>query len=99
MRDKTRLSENGAYLPALTVKSAMEDDGVIISIEDNGPGMTDEVRKKLFEPFFTTKKGTEGTGLGLSITHDIIKNHKGEINIESVEDKFTRFTIELPNKQ
>ena len=96
MRDKTRLSENGAYLPALTVKSKKEDRKVVVSIEDNGPGMTDEVRKKLFEPFFTTKKGTEGTGLGLSITHDIIKNHKGEISIESNPDAFTRFIIEIP---
>ncbi|MGB6035673.1 MAG: HAMP domain-containing sensor histidine kinase, partial [Cryomorphaceae bacterium] len=96
MRDKTRLSENGAYLPALTVKSKKEDKRVVVSIEDNGPGITDEVRKKLFEPFFTTKKGTEGTGLGLSITHDIIKNHKGDISIESSPDAYTRFIIEIP---
>jgi len=99
MRDKLSLSQNGEYLPSLTVKAALQDERVVVSFEDNGPGISEENRKKLFEPFFTTKKGTEGTGLGLSITHDIIKNHKGEINIESVEDKFTRFTIELPNKQ
>lgn len=96
MRDKFNLSENGSYLPELKVKSAKDGNKVLVIFEDNGPGITDEVRKKLFEPFFTTKKGTEGTGLGLSITHDIIKNHKGEISIESSLDAYTRFIIEIP---
>lgn len=96
MRDKFNLSENGNYLPELMVKSAKDGNKVLVTIEDNGPGITDQVRDKLFEPFFTTKKGTEGTGLGLSITHDIIKNHKGHISIESSLDDYTRFIIELP---
>ncbi len=96
MRDKTLLSQNGAYLPLLTVKSDKKNNKVMVSFEDNGPGIPEEMRKKLFEPFFTTKKGTEGTGLGLSITHDIIKNHKGQISIESEPDAYSRFIIELP---
>jgi signal transduction histidine kinase len=96
MRDKTLISQNGAYLPSLTVKSAVKDGQVIVSFEDNGPGITEEIRKKLFEPFFTTKKGTEGTGLGLSITHDIVKNHKGNIAIESEPNAYARFVITIP---
>ncbi len=96
MRDKAKLSQNGAYLPVLTVKSAAGDHGVTVSFEDNGPGISDENQNKLFEPFFTTKKGTEGTGLGLSITHDIIKNHKGSISIQSEINHFTRFVIQIP---
>ena len=96
MRDKFNLSQNTNYLPELTVKSALEGDRIVLSFEDNGPGISVEAQKKLFEPFFTTKKGTEGTGLGLSITNDIIKNHKGEITVESELDKFTRFIIKIP---
>jgi signal transduction histidine kinase len=47
-------------------------------------------------PFFTTKKGTEGTGLGLSITHDIIKSHEGNLEIDSKVGEFTKFSIVLP---
>ncbi len=96
MRDKALLSQNGAYLPVLTVKSAAGKDRVTVSFEDNGPGISDDNRQKLFEPFFTTKKGKEGTGLGLSITHDIIKNHKGNISIESELSNYTRFIVEIP---
>jgi len=97
MRDKTGVSENGTYLPALTVISKNKNGRLKIVVEDNGPGITDDIRKRLFDPFFTTKKGTEGTGLGLSITHDIITNHKGQISIESELDTYTRFIIDLPS--
>lgn len=96
MRDKINASENGSYLPAISISSAAENGVITVVVEDNGPGVSEELRKKLFEPFFTTKKGTEGTGLGLSITHDIIKNHKGQISVESEPGVFTRFIIELP---
>lgn len=96
MRDKTRNSENGSYLPSLLVSTELNKDSAIVSFKDNGPGIPEEVRKKLFEPFFTTKKGTEGTGLGLSISHDIVKNHKGNLTIESQPDQYARFIIELP---
>jgi len=94
MRDKT--NENASYLPAITISSALDKGMVKVVFEDNGPGIREEIRKKLFEPFFTTKKGTEGTGLGLSITHDIIKNHKGNISIDSEPGTYTRFNIEIP---
>jgi len=97
MRDKAGRSQNGTYLPTLSVKSMSTKDTVQLSFEDNGPGIDEANRKKLFEPFFTTKKGTEGTGLGLSITHDIIKNHKGQISIDSELDQFTRFVVDLPS--
>jgi signal transduction histidine kinase len=96
MRDKTLHVQNGAYLPSLTIRSAVQGEQVTVSFEDNGPGITEEIRKKLFEPFFTTKKGTEGTGLGLSITHDIVKNHNGVITLESEPDAYARFVISIP---
>jgi signal transduction histidine kinase len=99
MRDKD-LSNNGAeYKAILRVSTKARGNTVLIEIEDNGPGVPDAIKNKLFQPFFTTKKGTEGTGLGLSITHGIIKNHNGEITIDSKENEYTRFVIVLPKTQ
>ena len=74
----------------------MANNQVNILVADNGPGIPDDIKDKILQPFFTTKKGTEGTGLGLSITHDIIKVHDGEIEIESIEGEGATFTISIP---
>ncbi|WP_375467516.1 sensor histidine kinase [uncultured Nostoc sp.] len=75
-------------------------DCVIISIKDNGPGITEEVKTRLFDPFFTTKPIGKGTGLGLSISYQIIVDkHKGKINCISAPGKGTEFVIEIPIKQ
>jgi two-component system, NtrC family, sensor kinase len=71
----------------------------MVVVEDNGPGVPDEIRDKLLMPFFTTKKGTEGTGLGLSITHDIVKDHEGVLEIDSIVGEYTRFIILIPKSQ
>ncbi|MCA1802121.1 MAG: HAMP domain-containing histidine kinase [Rhodothermaceae bacterium] len=71
------------YHPKLTVRTKSGDRKIFIEIEDNGPGIPDDIKDKILQPFFTTKKGTQGTGLGLSITHDIIKAHGGEMEIKS----------------
>lgn len=70
-----------------------------VHIKDTGTGMPESVKSKIFDPFFTTKKVGEGTGLGLSISFGIIKDHGGEITVESVEGKGTTFTITLPIEQ
>lgn len=85
------------YVPTVTVQTALSTDRVCVTIEDNGIGMSDEVKKKLFEAFFTTKPVGEGTGLGLSITRSIIEQkHQGRISFESEEGRFTRFVVEVP---
>lgn len=71
---------------------------LIIEIEDNGVGMDDETARKIFNPFFTTKPVGKGTGLGLSITYKIIKNHQGDIKVESQPNMGTKFIITLPVK-
>ncbi|MEH2336497.1 sensor histidine kinase [Nostoc sp.] len=77
-----------------------DEDCVIISIKDNGPGITEEVKTKLFDPFFTTKPIGKGTGLGLSISYQIIADkHKGKIKCISAPGKGTEFVIEIPMKQ
>uniref|UniRef100_UPI0035940130 sensor histidine kinase n=1 Tax=Aquiflexum sp. TaxID=1872584 RepID=UPI0035940130 len=93
-------SGNFRYDPKLRVTTMLENGRVRLSLEDNGPGIPDEIKDKILQPFFTTKKGTEGTGLGLSITHDIVKAHGGELSLESKSDnennKGTTFYITLP---
>ena len=85
------------YVPTVTVQTTLSADRVRVTIEDNGIGMSDEVKKKLFEAFFTTKPVGEGTGLGLSITRSIIEQkHQGRISFESEEGRFTRFVVEVP---
>ena len=67
-----------------------------IRVSDTGPGIPAEIQKKLFEPFFTTKPAGKGTGLGLSVTYGIIKQHKGDIRVESETGRGTMFIIEFP---
>ena len=72
-------------------------ESVRIEIEDNGPGLSEDLRKRVFEPFFTTKKVGEGTGLGLSVSYFIVvENHGGQMEVESVPDEGTTFIVTLP---
>ena len=95
MREKIA-KEGSGYKAKVIVRTKDLGDRVLIEVEDNGPGVPDDIRDKLLMPFFTTKKGTEGTGLGLSITHDIIKSHEGNLEISSKVGEYTKFSIELP---
>ena len=73
---------------------------ITVRIADNGPGITEEVKKKLFEPFFTTKPVGKGTGLGLSISYQIVVDkHKGLLWCESTPGQGTEFWIEIPVRQ
>ena len=65
-------------------------------MRDTGPGIPEEIQAKIFEPFFTTKPVGKGTGLGLSVSYGIVKNHKGDIRVESGAGQGTTFTITLP---
>jgi signal transduction histidine kinase len=78
----------------------VSDNRVVVRIVDNGPGMTQEVKKKLFDPFFTTKPVGQGTGLGLSISYQIVvQKHSGVLQCESEIGKGTEFWIEIPLHQ
>jgi len=85
--------------PQFTVRLKMGkgDTKICMSFEDNGPGMKENVRKRVFDPFFTTKSPVSGTGLGLSVAYYIVTvNHDGEMYVESEPGKGTTFTILLP---
>lgn len=80
----------------LWIKTALSDGGgeVLLSVRDNGLGMSSEQIAHLFEPFYTTK--SEGTGLGLAISYGIIERHGGAIEVSSQPGEGTTFVVRLP---
>ena len=85
------------YQPTVTVSTRCADIQAVITVADNGTGISKEVQQKIFQPFFTTKPTGEGTGLGLSMAFDIVtKGHTGAITLESKEGEGTTFAITLP---
>lgn len=93
--ERAQSNNNADWKPMVAISTKLANTSVFISIEDNGTGIPDEVKEKIFNPFFTTKPTGEGTGLGLSICYDIIKSHGGDITVESLLGKGTKFIIEL----
>lgn len=80
----------------IVLRTRTSAEGVSVDVQDDGTGMTEEVRSRLFEPFFTTKEAETGTGLGLSICRDIVRRHGGEIRVQSAPGQGTTFTVTLP---
>ncbi len=80
----------------VSIVTHLDGDRIIISVEDNGVGIEDEVQDKIFDLFHTTKPAGKGTGLGLSIVHDILVRLGGNIKVTSVNGKWTRFLVQLP---
>lgn len=71
---------------------------VVITFEDNGPGIDEENLNKIFDPFFTTKEPGKGTGLGLSISYQIVEYLGGNIDVKSKKNEGTKFILTLPLK-
>jgi signal transduction histidine kinase len=84
------------YEPTVVVTTKRADNKVLISVKDNGSGITEKIKDKIFQPFFTTKPTGQGTGLGLSLSYDIVKAHGGELSVETMEGEGSEFVIALP---
>jgi PAS domain S-box-containing protein len=82
--------------PAGDVAQCESNDLAILSVEDTGCGMSEEVLSRVFEPFYTTKPRGQGTGLGMSLVHGIVKDLGGTIAVESQIERGTHVTIRLP---
>ncbi len=80
----------------LKITTRVSGERVVLSVEDTGIGMSQQVQKEIFIPFFTTKDINEGTGLGLPVVHGIVTSHGGTIHVESAPGRGARFDIELP---
>lgn len=93
------MQEAKTVSPRFLVKVYLDSsrEYVVIEIGDNGPGMSEEVKKRIFEPFFTTKPVGIGTGLGLSVSYFIIsENHRGHMDVVSSPGEGATFIIKLP---
>ena len=89
--------DGDGYKPKFHLRLKREKGFIRLELEDNGPGIPEEVRTHIFEPFFTTKALGIGTGLGLSVSYSIItQNHGGTFEVESQVGKGTNFIIRLP---
>jgi len=80
----------------ITLDTRFENDRILIAIEDDGPGINKEMLDKIFDPFFSTKDPGQGTGLGLSVSYGIIREHGGEIQVQSTPGHGARFTVIIP---
>lgn len=104
---RNAVEASGKQEKNIIVKTYLTENkkNVCVQISDNGPGIPEDVRKKVFQPFFTTKNAmapdgrpVKGKGLGLSLAHKIIQDHGGEIVLESVVGQGATFKVILPVK-
>ncbi|MDH5398986.1 MAG: ATP-binding protein [Cyclobacteriaceae bacterium] len=94
--DKRNRQEQKEFVGKITITTELAINSIIITIADNGVGMTGTVRKKIFEPFFTTKEEEKGNGLGMHICQEIIERHEGSIMVESTPEEGSKFSIMVP---
>ncbi len=87
---------NGGILTVRTTVDLKTTNTVTVTVQDNGVGMSSEVKKQIFVPFFSTKQQGKGTGLGLSVVYGVIKSHDGSISFISEPERGTTFTITFP---
>jgi two-component system NtrC family sensor kinase len=80
----------------VTISTEVREGSILLSLTDDGPGMTPDVLGKIFDPFFTTKPVGEGTGLGLSVSYGIVRDHGGRIWADSRVGRGTTIYVELP---
>src|SRR5919201_2590287 len=94
--EQAMLSANGRGTIVVRTWQDAEHESVILEINDDGPGIPQDVQPKIFDPFFTTKDVGKGTGLGLTVAYAIVQEHGGRIRLESRPNRGASFYVELP---
>lgn len=96
VNEKEEMIDDNLFTKEISLSVNTKDKTVLITVEDNGTGMPEDVLNKIFEPFFTTKDVESGTGIGLSISYGIVKELNGRIFAQSTPGKGTKMYVELP---
>src|SRR4051794_38980024 len=94
--EQAMLSANGRGTIVVRSWHDADQESVVLEINDDGPGIPDELQPKIFDPFFTTKEVGKGTGLGLTVAYAIVQEHGGRIRLESRPGVGASFYVELP---
>ncbi len=94
--EQAMLSTNGRGVLVVRSWHDAAQESVIVEVNDDGPGIADELQPKIFDPFFTTKEVGQGTGLGLTVAYAIVQEHGGRIRLESRSGSGASFFVELP---
>jgi PAS domain S-box-containing protein len=93
IRNAVEASEPGGLV---TIQTHVSDGTVYVLVQDMGKGLSESEQQRAFDPYYTTRQATGGTGLGLSIVHRIIKDHDGQITLESIPGQGTTVHVRLP---
>ncbi len=94
--EQAMLAANGRGIVVVRTWHDPEQESVILEVNDDGPGIPEDVQPKIFDPFFTTKEVGQGTGLGLTVAYAIVQEHGGRIRLESRSGVGASFFVELP---
>lgn len=94
--EKSKKPNQKEYRKLIKIECTKKEDKILLTVKDNGIGISSKNLPVVFNPFFTTKSDDKGTGLGLSICYGIIKEMDGEITARSQEGKFTEIKVSLP---
>jgi len=94
--EQAMLSSNGRGVLVVRSWHDAQQESVIVEVNDDGPGVPEDVQPKIFDPFFTTKDVGQGTGLGLTVAYAIVQEHGGRIRLESRPGSGASFFVELP---
>jgi two-component system cell cycle sensor histidine kinase/response regulator CckA len=94
--EQAMLSAHGRGLLSVHTRHDRDRNTAVIEVQDDGPGIVEDLQQKIFDPFYTTKEVGKGTGLGLSVAYAIVQEHGGRIWVSSARGRGSSFFVELP---
>jgi signal transduction histidine kinase len=90
------VTQTGDGVPRIAIDVRDAEDGIVIRVSDNGPGVPVELKTRIFDPFFTTKSAVDGVGLGLFVAEGLVRSAGGRLTLDQSQNDGATFVIELP---